>query len=59
MQSEQRVSCKYTDPSLQCHDKGNPQGFKHFLPRKIKDVMFLFLYHVLGLHFKEANKQQQ
>ena len=27
------------------------------LPGKIKDIMFLFLYHTFGLHFPEAIKQ--
>ena len=32
-----------------------PSGF-NILLGKIKDSMFLFLYHVFGLHFPEAIK---
>ena len=28
-----------------------------FLLEKMQDVMFLFLYHILGLHFLETIKQ--
>ena len=30
---------------------------KTFLPGKVKDGMFLFLYHVFGLHFPESIKR--
>ena len=33
-----------------------PRGFNIFT-RKTKDILFLFLYHILGLYFSEGIKQ--
>ena len=41
---------------LQFRDKKNPHGLNIFLG-EIKDVMFIFLYHKIGLHFPETMKQ--
>ena len=42
---------------MQFQDKKNPQKLKTFLLEKVKYVMFIFLYDIIGLHFLEAIKQ--
>ena len=47
----------YINPGTQFnYERESPEALK-FLLGKIKDVIFLFLYHILGLHFLEAIKQ--
>ena len=50
------VSIKLLFFQLQFHDKKNPHGLNIFLG-EIKDVMFIFLYHKIGLHFPKTMKQ--
>ena len=47
----------YTRPRMQFHKKENPHPkVSIFSLGKIKDVVFLFLHHVLGFHFLETIK---
>lgn len=47
-------SCRISNSYEVVCDKDNRKKLKHFYYARKKNVIFLFLYYVFGLHFPEA-----